>query len=100
MASNATTEANFRLTGPGTLTGTVTNALTGQPIPGATVFVFDPLTGFFDSRTTDAAGRYTFASLRPARYQVDATAPGFQASSQTADVLAASTTTVDISLSP
>lgn len=71
---------------PAVLQGTVTNARTGAPIPGATVASSD---GFL--RFTGAAGDYTM-NMFPQRYAVTASAFGFRAS--TADVTLASGTTV------
>jgi protocatechuate 3,4-dioxygenase beta subunit len=46
----------------GTITGTVTDG-SGAVIPGATVTIENPVSGFKRSATTDAAGQYKFANL-------------------------------------
>jgi 5-hydroxyisourate hydrolase-like protein (transthyretin family) len=100
VPSAATAVADFRLSGPGILTGLVTNALTGEPIAGASVSVHDERTGFFDARTAGADGRYTFASLPAAEYVVGVYAPGFSVGFRSAVVLTATTTEADLSLAP
>jgi subtilisin-like proprotein convertase family protein len=78
---------------PAVLQGSVTNALTGAPIAGATVATDD---GFL--RFTASAGDYTI-NMFPKRYAVTASAFGFRAS--TANVTLTSGTTVqNFALSP
>ncbi|MDX6512197.1 MAG: hypothetical protein QOE36_1701 [Gaiellaceae bacterium] len=58
-------------TGGGTLTGTITNALDGSPLQGATV----TLGGM--SGQTDSSGHYTIAGIPPHAYIVRASKPGY-----------------------
>jgi len=58
------------------LKGTVTDA-TGATVPKAQVSVVDVATGIAHNVTTDAAGTYSAANLRPGEYQVRVTATGF-----------------------
>ena len=58
------------------LKGTVTDA-TGATVPKAQVSVIDVATGIAHNVTTDAAGTYSAANLRPGDYQVRVTATGF-----------------------
>ncbi len=78
----------------GTLSGTVTDAATGDPVPGATVALTGPASR---QLTTGADGRYS--SLLPAGdYQVAVTAFGYAARTLPATVRAAATTTLDVAL--
>ncbi|MDI5939156.1 S8 family serine peptidase [Micromonospora sp. DH15] len=78
----------------GTLAGTVTDAATGDPVPGATVALTGPASR---QLTTGADGRYS--SLLPAGdYQVAVTAFGYAARTLPATVRAAATTTLDVAL--
>ena len=60
----------------GSLTGIVTDT-TGALIPGATVTIENPVSGFTRNVQADNAGRYTFINLPFNRYHVTATATGF-----------------------
>jgi hypothetical protein len=58
------------------LHGTVFDA-NGAVVPGATVTIEDPATGFSRFTQTDAQGGYKFVQLPPATYVVTTSAPGF-----------------------
>jgi Carboxypeptidase regulatory-like domain/TonB dependent receptor len=58
------------------LKGAVTDA-TGATVPKAQVSIIDVATGITHNVTTDAAGTYSAANLRPGDYQVRVTATGF-----------------------
>ena len=58
------------------LSGTVVDS-TGAVIPGATVTLTDPQTGQVRTLKTDGSGVYTFSSLAPASYKIEATASNF-----------------------
>ncbi|TDC63526.1 peptidase S8 [Micromonospora sp. KC207] len=78
----------------GTLAGAVTDAATGDPVPGATVALTGPATR---QLTTDADGRYS--SLLPVGdYQVAVSAFGYGGRTLPATVRAAATTTLDVAL--
>jgi subtilisin family serine protease len=80
----------------GTLTGTVTDATTGNPIAGATVEV----TGAVErTTTTDSAGVYAL-TLPIGTYNVEARSFGYLTGTATADVLEGQTTVVDFALDP
>src|SRR5712692_10355461 len=72
----------------GTLTGTVTNASNGTPIPGAAVQA-----GVF-STITNGSGVYTFASLPVGSYDVTASAFGFASQTAPGVVITDGTTTI------
>ncbi len=50
----------------------------GAVVPGATVRLSNPATGFSRSVITDNSGRYNFASIPPATYRVEVEASGFK----------------------
>lgn len=77
---------------PGTVTGTVTNATTGQPVPGATVAYAG------DSATTDANGDYVLDSVPPGEQSLTASATGFADQTRSASVGAGGTTVQDFAL--
>lgn len=61
---------------PGSVAGTVTSALTGQPIPKATVKLHGRGVAYL--AVSDAAGRFRINAVPPARnYFIEATCPGF-----------------------
>src|SRR5699024_3817644 len=59
----------------GTLTGTVTDAETGDPIPGVNVFIPDLQKG----SATDTEGNFTITNLEYDTYTVRASYIGYQA---------------------
>jgi Carboxypeptidase regulatory-like domain len=59
----------------GLLTGTVTDASSGQPISGARVTVRSP--SQVEQAVTDARGRFTFVALCPGTYVVAFSHPGY-----------------------
>ncbi|MEP6753182.1 MAG: carboxypeptidase regulatory-like domain-containing protein [Candidatus Dormiibacterota bacterium] len=80
--------------GYGTVAGTVTDALTGNPIAGATV----SYTGA--SALTNISGAYSLGQAPLGSYQLTAAAPGYTDQSQTVTVSPATTTTRGFSLTP
>lgn len=77
----------------GTISGTVTDAATGQGVPGARV------TDGTRSATTGLTGNYTIANVPAGTYTVTAVAEGYDGKSLSANVTAAKMTTADFSLS-
>ena len=69
----------------GSLSGTVTDN-TGAVIPGATVTIVNPVSGYTRSATTDASGQYEFPNLPYNNYHVVAIAKGFGSISQDATI--------------
>ena len=68
--------AQSRATGAD-LTGVVTDSTQGV-LPGATVTAIDTETAIARRAETDADGRFVILGLRPGRYQLHTTAPGFR----------------------
>ena len=60
----------------GNLSGTVLDP-SGASVPGATVELTSPLSGFTHSTITDAAGHYAFFNVPFHSYQLKISAPGF-----------------------
>lgn len=73
-----------------TLRGTVFDPK-GAVVPGATVTINNPATGFTHSAQTDAQGNYQFLQLPPATYVLTVAAPGFATIKQSSIVLLVST---------
>src|SRR5215469_4701855 len=61
----------------GSIQGTVTDA-SGAAIPGATVVVTSPDTGYTHSLKTDSAGLYEVGPLNPGAYTITISAQGFK----------------------
>jgi Carboxypeptidase regulatory-like domain len=82
--------------GAGTVEGNVTDP-TGAVIPGATVEIANPVSGFHQSTTTDGAGQFVFRNVPQNNYHLDITAKGFKTLQQ--DVLVRSGVPVALKLS-
>ena len=67
----------FSQASSGTIFGTVTDQ-NNAVVPGATVAVKNPSTGFTRSATTDESGRYRFTNLPTGQYEVSVEASGFK----------------------
>ena len=80
--------------GTGTLTGTVTDVSTSNPISGATVTAGSSMT------TTNGSGVYTFSGITADTYSVTASATGYGSSTTTVTVSSGGTTTQNFALSP
>src|SRR6185369_9387289 len=57
--------------------GTVTDN-NGAVIPGATVVLSNPASGFTRTIVADSNGAYNFPGLQPATYKIEVTAKGFK----------------------
>ena len=99
VADGETVTADFALTPEGgsepedgTVTGTVTDEATGDPIDGAEVDK--------DGRTTTTGpqGDYTFDDVEPGTYTVTADADGYEPASRTAEIVDGDIVTVDLAL--
>lgn len=82
---------------PGTISGTVIDSTTTNPIEDVLVTAYVGTT-VVNSAITDSSGNYTITGLAPGNYTVTATEIDYQQSSQGATVVASVTTTVNFSL--
>jgi hypothetical protein len=88
------------LTAGGSLSGTITNASTGMPLPGATVRLFQGQS-VLTTVTADAQGTYSVPGLPPGIYTLEARASGFLRNTQgNIDIVRGQNTEVNFSLSP
>lgn len=79
----------------GTVTGTVTEASTGEPLPGVNVV----LVGLQQGASTDIDGQYEISNVQPGIYDVQASFIGFQSAVTTGvEVVAGEASVVDFSL--
>ncbi|MBB5344049.1 TonB-dependent receptor [Tunturibacter empetritectus] len=69
----------------GTVVGTVTDA-TGAIVPGATVSIENPVSGYSRITTTDSSGHYQFTNLPLNPYHVVVSLTGFASSTQDVQV--------------
>lgn len=81
----------------GDIAGTVTDP-SGAAVPNATVTVTNTGTGATTTLTTDAAGTYRAALLKPGDYTVTAAASGFQSGQKGTIVAVGQTATVNVTL--
>lgn len=79
----------------GTIAGTVTDAETGDPIPGVNVVI----AGMQQGASTDANGEYIISGIAPGTYALQASFVGYASQTREGvEVIAEETTTVDFSL--
>jgi hypothetical protein len=69
-------------TNGGAIEGTITDP-TGASIPGATVVIAEPATGYTHTIKTDSAGYYSVGPLVPGSYTITISAPAFEGLSDT-----------------
>jgi hypothetical protein len=81
----------------GSISGTVTDP-SGSVVPGATVTVENPVSGYVRTVKTDGAGRFQFSNLPFNPYHLAASATGFGGAAQDADVRSAIPLNVGITL--
>jgi hypothetical protein len=82
----------------GTITGSVTDS-SGAVIPGASVTITDKANNTARTLEVNANGLYSAPALNPGDYDVRATMQGFRTTQRDAQVVAGSTTTVDMAMS-
>ena len=81
VVAGQTTTANFSLSAPATISGTVTQADGTTPVSGASVQVYVG-SAAGSSATTDSAGSYSIAGLSTGPYTVQASATGYVSQSR------------------
>lgn len=69
----------------GSVQGQVTDP-TGAVVPGATIEVSNPVSGYHQTTQTDTTGRYSFANIPFNNYHVTATRAGFSSTSKDINV--------------
>lgn len=90
----------FAQSGTSTVTGAVTDQ-TGAVVPGATVTLSNPNTGFRRSVTTNQNGIYNFPGVSPAIYRLDVEAANFKKAFNTnVQALVDSTAEINVQLEP
>ncbi len=86
--------------GTSRINGTVTDQ-TGAAVPGATVTITNPNTGFSRSVATDSSGNYSFPGIPPATYRLEVAANNFNKTvNSNVKALVDSTIDVDVALQP
>jgi choice-of-anchor B domain-containing protein len=78
------------------LVGTVTDSLTGQPLPGAKIAV----TGTATSAPTDPFGGYKTGTAQGGTYTIRVSRPGYRPDERTAELRNGQTTVLDVALLP
>ncbi len=81
----------------GGLSGTITDP-TGAIVPGVTVEIANPVSGYSRTTTTDSAGQYHFYNLPFNPYRITASAGGFTATTRNIQISSPVAVTVPISL--
>jgi PKD repeat protein len=81
----------------GSISGRVTDSLTGSGISGASVSASGPSSG---SDTTDSNGYYTISNLNPGSYQVTGSKSGYTPQTKSTTVYSDQTSTVNFQLQP
>jgi large repetitive protein len=84
---------------PATVSGTVTDSVSGDGVEGVTVVLSDD-DGEVDTATTDADGVYTIGGLTQGDYDVTFSAPNYEGATGAASVGPGGTDTVDAALVP
>lgn len=78
----------------GSLSGTVTEATTGDPLPGATVIIEDLGLG----TSTDADGRYAMTNIPEGTHSVSVTFVGFRTVERDVEISSGATASLDVAL--
>src|SRR5579875_2585434 len=69
----------------GTIRGSVLDP-SGAAVKGATVEIYNPVSGYHPSVQTNAQGNFAFANIPYNNYHLTASAPGFQTTAQDLDI--------------
>jgi hypothetical protein len=81
----------------GSINGTVTDP-SGANVPGATVTVQNPVSGYLRTLKTDATGRFQFSNVPLNPYHLSVSAAGFGEAAQDADVRSTIPVNVNVAL--
>jgi TonB-linked SusC/RagA family outer membrane protein len=93
MLANGTAVAQEQ---QGSITGRITDAATGEPVPAAQVSVVGTTIG----AGTNSGGQYTIRGVRPGSVELRVLRVGFSERKQTVSVAAGQTVTADFTLTP
>ena len=90
----------FAQSGTSTISGTVTDN-NGAAVPGATVKITNPATGFTRTSVSGNDGKYSFPGIAPATYRLEVEAGNFKkAVNNNVQALVDQTVSINISLEP
>lgn len=89
----------FAQSNSGTVSGTVTDP-TGAVVPGATVTIQNPVSGYLRTAITGNAGKFQFSNLPFNPYHLTAAATGFSSVAKDAPVQSAVPVTMNVVLNP
>jgi protocatechuate 3,4-dioxygenase beta subunit len=100
VVSNITTTANFSLqSNPGAVKGTITDSVTGLPLSGVFIDLFED--GIFvDVAVTDSVGNYSVTGLAADSYTLIASKVNYDSKDSSFTVTAGETTTANLTLIP
>ncbi|MED4051937.1 carboxypeptidase regulatory-like domain-containing protein [Priestia megaterium] len=98
QAGQTTTQNIVLQSSPGTLTGTLTDAQTGNPLIAASVNVVNQAGVTIATATTNAQGQYAIANLAPGTYTVTFGQQGYASQTVGTGVRANTTTTLSTAL--
>ena len=100
VTSNMTTTADFSLqSNPGTVQGTVTDSVTGLPLSGVFIDIFEGGI-FIDVAVTDSSGNYVVTGLAADNYTLTASKVNYDSKNSSFAVTAGGTTTANLTLIP
>ena len=81
----------------GTIQGTITDS-SGAVVPGASITILDPNTGFKKAFVSSGSGYYSAGSLTPGQYKIHVMASGFAPTDETVTVQVGVSTSGDVKL--
>jgi curli biogenesis system outer membrane secretion channel CsgG len=81
----------------GSISGTVADS-TGAVVPGATVTISDPVSGYTRTATSDSTGKFRFFNVPFNPYKVTVTEKGFQQFNKNVDLASGIEVTVPVAL--
>ena len=100
VIANMTATSNFSLqSNPATVHGTITDAVTGLPLSGVFIDIFEEGV-FVDVAVTDPSGNYSVTGLAADSYSLTASKTNYDSNSANFTATAGGTITVDLALDP
>jgi hypothetical protein len=98
MAASTLAYSQAVSTNGGAIQGTITDP-TGASIPGATIIIREPATGYIHTLKSDSAGYYSVGPLIPGDYTITFSAPSFKGLQESTVVRTGTVTSGDAKLS-